>query len=100
MSESGERKLTPMYKYEHMRLVARQDHGFVRQESAKLYYLAGVSIKGPQSLSQRSPGREESNRDSQLDRNTMREKGQTKGDYHSRSIASEVSENLCQTGTS
>ena len=67
-------KLTPMYKYEHMRLVARQDHGFVRQEkNAKDYYLAGVSIEGPQSLSQRSTGREESNRDSQLDRNTMQE---------------------------
>ena len=92
-----------MYKYEHMRLVARQDHGFVRQEkNAKNYYLAGVSIEGPQSLSQRSTGREESNRDSQLDRNTMQEtkKSQTRGDYHSRSIASEVSENLCQTSTS
>ena len=67
-------KLTPMYKYEHMRLVARQDHGFARQEkNAKDYYLAGVSIEGPRSLSQRSTGREESNRDSQLDRNTMRE---------------------------
>ena len=40
---------------------------------AKDYYLAGVSIKGPQSLSQRSTGKEESNRDSQLDRNTMQE---------------------------
>ena len=72
-------KLTPMYKYEHMRLVARQDHGFVRQEkNAKDYYLAGVSIEGPQSLSQRSTSREESNRDSQLDRNTMREAGGVK----------------------
>ena len=57
-----------MYKYEHMRLAARQDHGFVRQEkNAKDYSVAGVSIEGPQSLSQRSTGREESNRDSQLD---------------------------------
>ena len=74
MSGVKKHKLTPMYKYEHMRLVARQDHGFVRQEkSAKDYYRAGVSIEGPQSLSQRSTGREESNRDSQLDRNTMRD---------------------------
>ena len=73
-------KLTPMYKYEHMRLVARQDHGFVRQEkNAKDYYLAGVSIEGPQSLSQRSTGREESNRDPQLDRNTMQETRITAG---------------------
>ena len=43
-------------------------------KSAKDYYRAGVSIEGPQSLSQQSTGREESNRDSQLDRNTMREK--------------------------
>ena len=72
-------KLTPMYKYEHMRLVARQDHGFVRKEkNAKDYYRAGVSIEGPQSLSQRSTGREESNRDSQLDRNTMRDVGGVK----------------------
>ena len=52
-------KLTPMYKYELMRLVGRQDHGFARQEkNAKDYYPAGVSIEGPQSLSQRSTGRE------------------------------------------
>ena len=47
-------------------------------KSAKDYYRAGVSIEGPQSLSQRSTGREESNRDSQLDRNTMRETGGVK----------------------
>ena len=47
-------------------------------ENAKDYYRAGESIEGPQSLSQRSTGREESNRDSQLDRNTMRESGRVK----------------------
>ena len=30
--EKKKQVLTPMHKYEHMRLVARQDHGFVRQE--------------------------------------------------------------------
>ena len=35
-------------------------------------------IGGPQSLSRQSTGREESNRDSQLDRNTMREAGGVK----------------------
>ena len=43
------------------------------KRNAKDYYLAEVSIKGPQSLSRQSTGREESNRHSQLDRNTMRE---------------------------
>ena len=63
-----------MYKHEHMRLVGRQDHGFVREKKTQRVTIKQeYQIEGPQSLSRRSTGKEESNRDSQLDRNTMRE---------------------------
>ena len=64
---------SPLYKHEHMRLVRRQDQGFVHR-TAKSYYQAGVSNHCPRSLSQRSTGAGEFDRDPQLDRNTKREK--------------------------
>ena len=93
----------PLHKHELMRLVARQDHGFVQKErTQRVTIKQEYRIKGPRSLSQRSTGAGEFERDSQLDRNTKREqkRGQTRGNYHSRSIAPKVSENLCQTSTS
>ena len=94
---------TPLYKHEHMRLVARQDHGFVQRErTQRVTIKQEYRIKGSRSMSQRSTGAGEFERDSQLDHNTKRKQksGQTRGNYHSRGIASKVSENLCQTSTS
>ena len=68
MSEGGEAQTNAVQVRTSMRLVARQDHGLYGKRNAKDYYPAGISIEGPQSLFQRSTGREESNRDSQLDR--------------------------------
>ena len=92
MSEGGEAQ-TNAYVQVRTHEACRKTRSWIRtaREKCKDFYLAGVSIEGPQSLSQRSTGREESNRDSQLDRNTMRETRRVKrevtitagGNYHS-----------------
>ena len=83
---------SPLYKHEHMRLVRRQDQGFVYR-TAKSYYQAGVLNHCPRSLSQRSTGAGEFDRDPQLDRNTKREKRvKQEVTITSRSLAPEVSD--------
>ena len=74
-SETSTNAKTHMYKHEHMRLVARQDHGFVRtaRKTQRVTIKQDYRYGDPQSLSQRSTGKEESNRDPQLDCNAMRE---------------------------
>ena len=52
----------------------KQDHGFVREKKTQRVTIKQeYQIEGPQSLSWRSTSKKESNRDSQLDRNTMLE---------------------------
>ena len=74
MSEGGAAQ-TNAYVQVRTHEACRKTRSWIRtaREKSKGLLSAGVSIEGPQSLSQRSTGREESNRDLQLDRNTMQE---------------------------
>ena len=73
--------------------------GKERKEGQKNTIKQECRIKGLRSLPQRSTGAEEFESDSQLDRNAKwkQRRGQTRVNYYSRSIASKVPENLCQT---
>ena len=89
-SETSTNATTPLYKHEHMRLVARQDHGsyWKKKKTQRVAIKREYRIKGPMSLSQLSTGAGEFERNSQ-DRNTKRERrrSQTRDNYRSRSIA-------------